>query len=71
MKQQRAISGLDGLREEYRAAQSELSAAYGRFDRALDPDLVEACVYRISAERARCNYLIRAMRAYREESSWN
>ena len=30
---------------------------------AEDPELVESCVFQISAAKARCNYLIRAIKA--------
>ena len=51
------------LKAELQEAQGELSLAYRRFDQALDPELVESCVYQISAIKARCNYLIRAIKA--------
>ena len=51
------------LKAELQEAQGELSLAYRRFDQALDPELVESCVYQISAVQARCNYLIRAIKA--------
>ncbi len=51
------------LQAELREAQGELSLAYRRFDQAVDPELVESCVYQISAVKARCNYLIRAIKA--------
>ena len=50
------------LKAELQEAQGELSLAYRRFDQALDPELVESCVYQISAIKARCNYLIRAIK---------
>ena len=50
------------LKAELQEAQGELSLAYRRFDQALDPELVESCVYQISAVKARCNYLIRAIK---------
>ena len=43
--------------------QGELTLAYRRFDQAVDPELVESCVYQISAVKARCNYLLRAIKA--------
>ena len=52
------------LREEFRQAQGDLSAAYNSFDQAVDPELVESCVYHISAVKARCNYLIRRIKQY-------
>lgn len=53
---------LDVLRAELQAAQGDLAQAYRQFNQAVDPELVEACVYQISAEKARCNYLIRAIK---------
>ena len=54
---------LPALKAALRDAQGDLAQAYGRFDRAVDPDLVEACVYQINAVKARCNYLIRSIKA--------
>lgn len=50
------------LQEELRIAHGDLALAYRQFDQALDPELVESCVYQISAVRARCNYLTRAIK---------
>ena len=41
------------LQSELKAAQSELALAYRQFDQATAPELVESCVYRISAAKAR------------------
>ena len=57
------------LKAELQNAQEELSLAYHRFDQALDPELVESCVYQISAVKARCNYLIRAIKAREPEAA--
>lgn len=54
---------LIALKAELLDAQGELALAYCRFDQAVDPELVESCVYQISAVKARCNYLIRAIKA--------
>ena len=51
------------LREELWAANQELQDAYAAFNMVSDPELVEACVYQISALRARCNYLLRRLKA--------
>lgn len=51
------------LRAELLCAQRDLSQAYRQFDQAIDPELVDACIYQISAVKARCNYLIRAIKA--------
>lgn len=50
------------LRAELLEAQGDLARAYRQFDQAVDPELVESCVYQISAVKARCNYLIRAIK---------
>ena len=50
------------LRAELQEAQGDLARAYRQFDQAVDPELVESCVYQISAVKARCNYLIRAIK---------
>ena len=57
------------LKAELQDAQGDLVQAYRRFNQALDPELVESCVYEISAVNARCNYLIRAIKARCPEHS--
>ena len=54
---------LTALKAELAAAKDELALAYCRFNEAVDPELIEACIYQISAVKARCNYLIRAIKA--------
>lgn len=61
-KKSRLDPELLALRSELRSAQGDLSLAYRRFDQAVDPELVESCIYQIKAEKARCNYLIRAIK---------
>ena len=56
------------LKEELQVAQSELAFAYRQFNQATDPELVESCVYQISAVKARCNYLIRAIKEHSPEA---
>ena len=56
------------LKEDLREAQWELTLAYRRFNQAVDPELVESCVYHISAAKARCNYLIRTIKALDPEA---
>ena len=53
---------LELLQEELRQTQRELSLAYERFNEAREPELVEACVYEISALKARYNYLLRCIK---------
>ena len=62
-KKQTTDTNLMTLKAELLEAQSELAQAYRRFDQALDPELVESCIYQIKALKARCNYLIRTIKA--------
>ena len=60
---------LPALKAELLAAQGELAFAYQQFDQALAPELVECCIYQISAAKARCNYLIRVIKERRPQSA--
>ena len=68
VKKNRPDPELIALREELTAAQGDLALAYRQFDQALDPELVESCVYQISAVKARCNYLLRSIKARSPEA---
>ena len=50
------------LKAELLEAQGDLAQAYRQFNQALDPELVESCIYQISAVKARCNFLIRSIK---------
>lgn len=63
-KKRRPDPELLALRAELQEAQDQLALAYRRFNQAVDPELVESCVYQISADKARCNYLLRAIKAH-------
>ncbi len=60
---------LPTLKAELLAAQGELAFAYQQFDQALAPELVECCIYQISAAKARCNYLIRVIKERSPQSA--
>ena len=57
------------LKAELLAAQGELAQAYRRFDQAVDPELVEACIFESNAVTARCNYLLRSIKEYRPRAA--
>ena len=67
---------LAALKASLADAQTELMWAYRQFDEAVDPELVEACCYQISAVKARCNYLLRSIKertlaaSAEEEPTW-
>ncbi|MBE6962335.1 MAG: DUF2508 family protein [Ruminococcaceae bacterium] len=54
---------LERLKAELYQAQDALQQAYHHLDLVLEPELVESCIYQISAIQSRCNYLIRAIKA--------
>ena len=56
------------LKAELQEAQNELARAYCQFNHAVDPELVESCIYQINAIKARCNYLIRSIKAHSPET---
>ena len=65
------------LLDELEAARVSLADAYGRFNSAVEPDLVDACVYEINAMQSRYGYLLRlakqrgakaALKAWTEEA---
>ena len=68
-KKRRPDPELLALRAELQEAQDQLALAYRRFNQAVDPELVESCVYQISADKARCNYLIRVIKERSPEAA--
>ena len=50
------------LMRSLQEAQTAPTHANLSFDALSDPELVESCIYQISAVKARCNYLIRAIK---------
>ncbi len=42
---------------------SSLGEAYSRFENAADPDLLDACIFEISALRARYNRAVRNLKS--------
>ena len=65
----RADPELLALQTELKAAQSDLALAYRQFDQATAPELVESCIYRISAAKARCDYYLRVLKLRGAEST--
>ena len=57
------------LKAELLDAQGDLALAYRQFDQAVYPELVESCIYQISAVKARCNYLIRVIKERSPEAA--
>ena len=54
------------LQQELYAANRALREAYDRFNYVSEPELIDACVYEINARKARCDYLLRCIKARSE-----
>lgn len=54
--------GRSELLDQLRDVIAELNRAYMNFNGALEPELIEACIYEINALQARYAYLLRAAR---------
>ena len=57
------------LKEADAVAVDGKALAYRQFDQATAPELVEACIYRISAAKARCDYYLRVLKAQEPEAA--
>ncbi len=54
--------GMQELFNELSDLRAALADAYMRFDRATEPELVDACVYEINAAQSRYNYQLRLIK---------
>ena len=61
--QQREL--MDSLQQAHQA----LAQAHLTFDEAVDPELVESCIFEIRSLQARINYLLRRMKQAEEEEA--
>ena len=63
-KKNQAVSPtLEELRQELHQTNQALRNAYDKFNFVTAPELVESCIYRISAAKARCDYYLRVLKA--------
>jgi len=61
-RQQTQDSARTQLQAELHTTGQALKEAYDKFNYVSEPELVEACVYEISALKARYNYLLRCIK---------
>ena len=61
-RQQTQDSARTQLQAELHTTGQALKEAYEKFNYVSEPELVEACVYEISALKARYNYLLRCIK---------
>lgn len=52
------------LVEDLERTKGDLARAYNAFDYTVEPELVEACVYEISAIQSRYSYLMRKIKEH-------
>ena len=58
------------LRQELHSTAQALHEAYEKFNYVSEPELVEACVYEISALKARYSYLLRCAKGHAETEAF-
>lgn len=61
-KKRRPDPEISILQDQLESAREELRQAYETFDQVVDYDLIDACIYRMNAALAQCNYLVRAIK---------
>ena len=57
------------LERELRETRSRLQRAYDAFDLVSDPDLIEAWIFEINAQRAKYAYLLKQRKALEQEQT--
>lgn len=62
-RQTAAAPLLGELQQELHRMNRALRCAYDKFDYVTDPELVEASIYEINSLQARCDYLLRSIKA--------
>lgn len=50
------------LQDNLLSVNEALKGAYVRFDNAVDPELIDACIYEINYLRSKYNYLLRCIK---------
>lgn len=61
-RKQDTHSGVEELKRELNELNGQLKNAYERFNYACEDELIEACIYEISALKARYNYSLRRIK---------
>lgn len=64
--EEREVSALE---RELRETRSRLQRAYDAFDQVSDPDLIEAWIFEINAQRAKYAYLLKQRKALEQEQT--
>ena len=62
-------SSLQELFTELSDTRFALSQAFARFNNTTEPELLDACIFEISATQARYNYLLRIIKEHSGESA--
>ena len=62
-------SSLQELFTELSDTRFALSQAFDRFNNTTEPELIDACIFEISAVQARYNYLLRIIKEHGGESA--
>ena len=68
-QRQAAEQEVSALERELRETRCRLQRAYDAFDLVSDPDLIEAWIFEINAQRAKYAYLLKQRKALEQEQT--
>lgn len=56
------------LLDDLEQARYDLDLAYNNFENAMDPDLIDCCIYQVNAMQMRYKFLLTKAKQYNEDS---
>ncbi|WP_330572115.1 YaaL family protein [Petralouisia muris] len=69
-KQTAHATAYSSLLDDLEKAQYDLALAYNRFENAMDPDLIDCCIYQVKALQMRYKFLLTKAKQFDEEDSY-
>jgi len=62
LKKEKEETNFNPLISELESTKNDLTAAYSNFENAIDPDLVDSCIYELQAIQLRYKFLLTKIR---------
>ena len=67
-KEQLRTTAYSLLLDDLEKAQCDLALAYNSFENAMDPDLIDCCIYQVKALQMRYKFLLTKAKQFDEDS---
>ena len=67
-KEEPTITAYSLLLDDLEKAQCDLALAYNSFENAMDPDLIDCCIYQVKALQMRYKFLLTKAKQFNEDS---